>query len=86
MTIEEIKAYGRPMLTPAQAAPAIGMNPNTLRWQAKQYPEKLGFHIINAKSRTYIPRLPFIEYVEGREPNSANDQLTTPSGLNGSTP
>lgn len=65
MTLDEIKGCDSPVLTPAQAASAIGMDPNTLRWQAQRYPEKLGFPVIVAKSRVKIPRIPFLQYVYG---------------------
>ena len=67
MTIQELKAMDTPTITPAQAASVLGMNPLNLRWQARDNPSALGFPVIVVKSRTYIPRLPFIQYLTGEE-------------------
>jgi len=66
--LEAIKVMEKPMITPAEAAPVIGCDPHWIRLMARQKPEGLGFPVtIGGKkgTRTYIPRLPFIRYVEG---------------------
>ena len=67
MTINDIAAMTRPTITPAQACAVLGIDPNTLRWQARENPALLGFPVIVVKSRTYIPRLPFIQYMTSLE-------------------
>lgn len=69
-TLEDLKALEAMdciFLTPAQAAPYIGANPGTLRWQAQNEPHALGFPVIQAKRRTKIPRVPFIRFLRGEE-------------------
>jgi len=63
--LEAIKAMDSVTITPAQAAPAIGCDPHWIRIMARTQPEGLGFPVIVMRSRTKIPRLPFIRYVEG---------------------
>lgn len=53
-------------ITPAEAAKAIGCDPNLIRLQAKQRPELLGFPVCVVGSRVKIPRVPFIKFIEGR--------------------
>ena len=67
MTLSEIKASTKPFLTAADVAGVIGCNPETIRWQAKANPALLGFPVTHMKSRTYIPRKPFLAFVEGIE-------------------
>jgi len=67
MTIQDLKGMTCLNLTPAQAGAVLGIDPNTLRWQARDDPRKLGFPVIVARSRTLIPRLPFIQYLKGEE-------------------
>ncbi len=65
MTLNDLESLTRPTLTPAQAASVLGCNPDTIRWMARVDAAKLGFPVIVAKSRTYIPRLPFIAFLKG---------------------
>ena len=63
--LEAIKAMDDVMITPAQAAPAIGCDPHWIRIMARTRPDQLGFPVVIMRSRTKIPRLPFIRFVEG---------------------
>lgn len=67
MTLAEIKALDRDVITPAQAAGPLGCDPHYIRLVAHQCPEKLGFPVVVLNSRTKIPRIPFIRYIEGKE-------------------
>ncbi len=69
MTIQDLKGMTCLNLTPAQAGAVLGIDPNTLRWQARDDPKKLGFPVIVVKSRTHIPRIPFIRFVTGEGEN-----------------
>jgi hypothetical protein len=53
------------MITPLQAGQVLGLDPSSIRWQARNEPELLGFPVIAAKSRVKIPRVPFIKFVKG---------------------
>lgn len=64
--LAEIEAmHDETMLTPRQVAPILGTDPSTLRWQAKNRPESLGFEVTVMKSRVKIPRLAFLRHVRG---------------------
>jgi hypothetical protein len=63
MTIDEIKTCDREFLTPAQVAPLLGCDAQDVRVQAKIAPERLGFPVIIIKSRTKIPRIPFLRFM-----------------------
>ena len=65
MTIADIEKISDITLTPAQVGAVLGINPNTIRWQAHDNPAALGFPVIVVKSRTYIPRIPFIRWMAG---------------------
>ena len=65
MTLQEIKISDKDLLTPAEIAPVLHLDPSTIRYWAHEAPEKLGFPVIVAGTRTKIPRLPFIRFLEG---------------------
>lgn len=67
MTLEEIKRMDSVMITPAIAAPVIGCDPQLIRLQARERPELLGFPVVVVGTRTKIPRIPFIRYIEEGE-------------------
>lgn len=63
MTLEQIAAYPKEVLTCQQVAPLLHMNPGTLHDQAIEMPSMLGFPVIVAKKRVKIPRRPFLKYM-----------------------
>jgi hypothetical protein len=63
MTLDEIKASDKSVLTPAEVAEVLGCDAQDVRIQARLSPEKLGFPVIIIKSRTKIPRIPFLRYM-----------------------
>ena len=63
--LDAIKQMEAPTITPAQAAPVLGCDPHWIRLVARQQPERLGFPVTVIRSRTKIPRVPFIRYIEG---------------------
>lgn len=67
MTLDDLRRLPVDILTPAQVAPFLGTNPETLRWQAREEPSALGFPVIVMKSRVKIPRLPFIKFMTAEE-------------------
>lgn len=66
MTLSELKSLDQDIITPAQAAGVLKCDPHYIRLVARQCPEKLGFPVIVLRSRTKIPRIPFIRYIEGQ--------------------
>ena len=63
MTLDEIKASDKSVLTPAEVAEVLGCDAQDVRIQARLSPEKLGFPVIIIKSRTKIPRVPFLRFM-----------------------
>lgn len=65
LTLNDIREMDQETITPAVAAQVIGCDPNYIRVAARQAPHLLGFPIIRIGSRTKIPRMAFIRYMEG---------------------
>ena len=63
MTLAEIRASDKAVLTPADVAPVLGVNPQSIRVAD---PVDLGFPVTKIGTRTLIPRKPFLAFVEGR--------------------
>lgn len=63
MTIEEALHSDKLFLTPADIAPILGSDPQTIRIAARDEPERLGFPITRVGKYTRIPRLPFLRYL-----------------------
>lgn len=66
MTIEQIRDYEREYLTPAEVAPVLGCDAQDIRVAARQRPELLGFNVAIIGTRVKIPRLAFLNWIEGR--------------------
>lgn len=66
ITLEEIEALETAVLTPQQVSMVLETNPQSIRVQAAECPEKLGFPVIVIGSRVKIPRIPFLMFM-GRE-------------------
>lgn len=66
MTLEELRNMDAVFITPKIAAQFLKCNPHLIRVQAKTNPAALGFPVTVLKSRTKIPRLPFIQHIEGK--------------------
>lgn len=64
MTLEELKALDKPVITPAIAAQFLKCNPYNISIQALDCPERLGFPVSRIGTRTKIPRLAFISFLE----------------------
>ena len=63
MTLDEIRNSTKEVLTPAEIAEVLGCDPQDIRVQARTAPERLGFPVIIIKSRTKIPRVPFLRFM-----------------------
>ena len=64
MTMAEIKASDKAMLTPEDVAEVLGVHPYTVSLKAMN--GTLEFPFFRSGNRTKIPRIPFIIFVEGR--------------------
>ena len=63
MTLDELEALPGEVLTCQQIAPVIGANPDTIRGQARERPELLGFPVIICGNRIKIPKKPFLQFM-----------------------
>ena len=63
MTIEELKKSEKAFLTPAEIAPVLRSDPQTLRVTARQRPDLLGFDVTFTGNRMKIPRLAFLRWL-----------------------
>ncbi len=68
MTLQEIRNSDKALLTPQEVAEALGVNPQSLRSQAQSDPIKLGFPVIVAGTRTLIPRMALLYFLEFGRP------------------
>lgn len=62
MTLQEIAASGKEMLTPADVAQVLGCHPYSINVAAKTAPALLGFPVTVIGSRVKIPRRPFLRW------------------------
>ena len=75
MTLEEIRSSDKAVLTPAEIAPVLGVNPQSIR---AAEPYDLGFSVCRIGTRTIIPRLAFLAWMEGKhEDESAQNPAYT---------
>ena len=67
MTLEEIKASTKDILTAADIAPVLGCDPYNIILQAKQDAKEgvnnLGFNVTVVGTRVKIPRLAFLRFM-----------------------
>lgn len=64
-TLEDIEDLDCETLTAQQIAPILCANPETIRLQARERPELLGFPVIVLGNRVKIPRQPFLSFMRG---------------------
>lgn len=67
MTLEEIAALPVEVLTAAEVAKVCRMDQDTIRGQARECPELLGFPVIVAKQQVRIPKRAFLLFMQGKE-------------------
>lgn len=63
MTLDEIKASHKIFLFPADIAPILQTDPQTIRCTARQRPDLLGFEFTFTGNRMKIPRIPFLRFM-----------------------
>lgn len=74
MTLNEIKASEAIMLKPADVADVLGCDPHSIRVQAREYPEFLGFPVIVIGNKTLIPRKGFLNFIGEGDDARGNEQ------------
>lgn len=67
MTLEEMRASGKVTVTPAEAASVLGCSAQGLRLTAREDPLSLGFPVTVIGTRVFIPRIPFLQYLSGKD-------------------
>lgn len=67
MTLDEIKASDKAMLTPKDVAEVLGCNAYSINIQVKQDPSKLGFPAALVGTRVKIPRVQFLRFMGEEE-------------------
>lgn len=67
MTIEEIRASDKTMLTPTDIAPILGCHPYSLNLTARNNIKALGFPASLVGTRLKIPRVGFLRWFDGQE-------------------
>lgn len=68
MTLAEIKTSEKMMLVPEEVRTVLGCDAHSIRLQARECPECLGFPVVVLGNRTLIPRKPFLAFLgEGEE-------------------
>lgn len=65
MNIEEMKRSKKEHLSPQDVAEVLRSNPQSVRVQARQRPELLGFPVTVVGNRVKIPRRAFLKYITG---------------------
>ncbi len=64
MTITDIEAIDKIMLTAADVAPLLGFDANSIRMQARKEPDLLGFPVVVvAGTRVQIPKEGFLHFM-----------------------
>lgn len=63
MTLQDIINSDFAYLTPADIAPILGYDPQSIRTQAHKDPQALGYPVIIIGRRIRIPRIPFLRYL-----------------------
>ena len=65
MTLHDIEVINAEFLTAAQIAPILETDPNLIRYQAHNAPQKLGFPVVVLGTRVKIPKMPFLKFMRG---------------------
>ena len=63
MTLAELKASDKVMLSPKDVSGVLSMDAYTISLIARDAPEKLGFPFLRSGNRTKIPRKAFLKWL-----------------------
>lgn len=64
LTLLEIKQSNKPFLTASDVAEVLCCDPHSIRLQAHDNPDALGFPVVVMRSRVRIPRKAFLSYIK----------------------
>lgn len=67
MTIKDLKSMTKEVITPDEAAKVLGCSSQYIRIAARENRQLLGFPVVLIGRRVKIPRVAFINFLEGRE-------------------
>ena len=70
MTMAEIRASDKDMLIPTDINKILGCDAHTIRLQARDFPESLGFNVVVIGNRTLIPRKAFLRFMGEEVPEA----------------
>lgn len=65
MTIEEMSASTKNMLTPNDVCEVLGCSAYSINVQCRDDPDKLGFPVCMVGTRVRIPRIGFLRWLNG---------------------
>ena len=65
MTVAEVKALNRTYLTMSDIGTLVGIRPDTLLFQARQDPSRLGFPVCVAGDTVRVPKGAFLDWLLG---------------------
>lgn len=63
MTLEEMKREKKLFVLATDVADILGMDPQSIRAQAKMNPAMLGFPVVVVGTQVRIPRRPFLRFL-----------------------
>ncbi len=63
--LEELRDSGKEFFTPGDVSRVLGCDPQSIRLQARQCPERLGFPVSVIGNRVKIPAKPFLAFMGG---------------------
>lgn len=63
MTVAEMCASEKILLTPSEISDVLGADPQTIRQTAKEHPERIGFPFTFNGANMKIPRKPFLRFI-----------------------
>lgn len=65
MTLAEIETAEGEVLTPDEVSKVLKVKPESIRLQARECPERLGFPVICIGNKVIIPKAGFIAHMRG---------------------
>lgn len=74
LSLQDIERLPGEMLTPAQVAGVLEMNPYTINVMAAQQPDAFGFPVMLLGNRVKIPKQPFLLYMRGESAMQAMEE------------
>lgn len=70
MTMDEIRASGKAILSPLDVSEVLGSHPKTIHDTAMKRPDLIGYKFTFVGNRMKISRKSFIEFIDGGSTNA----------------